>query len=71
MRTLRGQAFAWGFYNKVVMQGSTNCTSNYVTLNGFKWNLIQLLAHEMTYCLQFDKLGFWKSKPIANIPNWK
>lgn len=25
----------------------------------------------MTHCLQFDKLRFWKSKPIANIPNWK
>ncbi|MEI2708915.1 MAG: hypothetical protein V9E96_07855 [Chitinophagaceae bacterium] len=33
--------------------------------------MTQLLAHEMTHCLQFDKLGFWKSKPIANIANWK
>lgn len=71
IRALRGQAFAWGFYNKVVMQGSTNFNHNYVELNSYKWNLTQLLAHEMTHCLQFDKLGFWKSKPMATIPNWK
>ncbi len=71
MRTLRGQAFAWGFYNKVVLQGNTNYQDNNVELNSYKWNLTQLLAHEMTHCLQFDKLGFWKSNPVANIPNWK
>ncbi len=71
MQMLRGQAFAWGFYNKVVLQGNVNCTENYVELNGYKWNLTQLLAHEMTHCLQFNKLGFWKSNPVANIPDWK
>jgi len=71
IQALRGQAFAWGFYDKVVMQGTANYQDNYVELNGYKWNLTQLLAHEMTHCLQFDKLGFWKSKPVANIPNWK
>lgn len=71
IRSLRGPAFAWGFYDKVVMQGVTNFKDNYVELNGYKWNLTQLLAHEITHCLQFDKLGFWKSKPIATIPNWK
>jgi hypothetical protein len=53
------------------MQGNANFKDNYVELNGYKWNLTQLVAHEMTHCLQFDKLGFWKSNPIANIPNWK
>lgn len=71
IRALRGQAFAWGFYNKVVLQGNINVTGNYVELNGYRWNLTQLLAHEITHCLQFKKLGFWKSKPIASIPNWK
>ena len=71
IQILRGQAFGGGFYNKVIMQGNTNFKDNHVELNGYKWNLIQLLAHEMTHCLQFDKLGFWESKPIANIPNWK
>ena len=71
IQALRGQAFAWGFYNKVVLQGTANFKDNYIELNGYKWNLTQLLAHEMTHCLQFDKLGLWKSKPIANISNWK
>ena len=71
IRMLRGQAFAWGFYDKVVLQGNANFKENYVELNGYKWNLTQLLTHEVTHCLQFDKLGFWASKPIANIPNWK
>lgn len=71
IRTLRGRAFAWGFYNKVVLQGTANYKDNYLELNGYKWNLTELLAHELTHCLQFKKLGFWKSKPIKNIPNWK
>lgn len=71
IKTILGQAFAWGFYDKVVLQGTMNCKENYVELNGYKWNLTQLLAHEMTHCLQFDKLGLWKSNPVANIPNWK
>lgn len=71
IKIVRGQAFAWGFYNKVVLHGTANFEYNYVELNGYKWNLTQLLAHEMVHCLQFDKLGFWKSKPVAKIPNWK
>jgi len=71
IKAIRGQAFAWGFYDKVVLQGKMYCKYNYVELNGYRWNLTQLLAHEMTHCLQFKKLGFWNSKPVANIDNWK
>ncbi|MBX7241968.1 MAG: hypothetical protein K1X92_09485 [Bacteroidia bacterium] len=71
IRVLRGRAFAWGFYDKVVMQGNASYKNNEVELNGYRWNLTQLLAHEMIHCLQFDKLGLWKSKPVASIPNWK
>lgn len=71
IQALRGQAFAWGFYNKVVLQGTANFKNNYVELNGYKWNLEQLLAHEMTHCLQFNKLGFRGSNPVADFPDWK
>lgn len=71
IRTLRGPAFAWGFYNKVVLQGKVNAAANTVELNGYRWNLTQLLAHEMTHCMQYDRLGLLKSKPIASIPDWK
>jgi hypothetical protein len=68
---IRGQAFASGFYDKVVVQGTADYQKNCVELNGYKWNLTQLLAHEMTHCLQFDKLGLWRSRPVANVPDWK
>ncbi len=71
IKALREQAFAWGFYNKVVLQGAANYTSNYVELNGYRWNLTQLLAHEMIHCAQFHHLGLWKSNPVAAIPHWK
>lgn len=66
-----GNAYAHGFYNKVVLMGNANFRENYVELNGYKWNLTQLLAHEMIHCYQFDKLGLWKSNPVARIPEWK
>ncbi|MEO8111442.1 MAG: hypothetical protein ABI594_15465 [Ginsengibacter sp.] len=66
-----GHAFAWGFYNKVVLSGEANYDSNYVGLNGYRWNLTQLLAHELTHCLQYNALGLWKSDPLGNIPAWK
>jgi hypothetical protein len=71
IKHLRGQAFAWGFHNKVVLQGSLHGDSNFVALHGYKWNWVQLLAHEMIHCYQFNQLGLWKSNPIANIPDWK
>lgn len=71
MRTLRGPAFGWGFSNKVVLYGMADFASNTVELNGYKWNLTQLMAHELTHCLQFDALGFWGSNPVANLPEWK
>jgi hypothetical protein len=71
IQAIQGQGFAWGFYDKVVLNGEANFKENHVALNGYKWNLTQLLAHEMVHCLQFDKLGFWHSNPVANIPHWK
>lgn len=71
IRFIRGQAFGWGFADKVVLMGNANNADNSVELNGYKWNLTQLIAHEETHCLQFHKFGFWKSNPIAGYPNWK
>jgi hypothetical protein len=71
MRLIRGQAFGWGFADKVVLMGNANFNENTVELNGYKWNFTQLLAHEETHCLQFHKFGFRKSNPVASHPNWK
>ncbi len=64
-------AFGIGFYNIVVVMGRANWKENIVTLNGYKWNLSQLIAHEQVHCFQFHKLGLMKSNPIAKYPLWK
>jgi len=64
-------AFGVGFYNKIVLMGKTSFTGNYNELHGYKWNLTQLLVHEAIHCLQFKKLGFWKTQPLAKFPKWK
>ena len=67
-----GKAFALGFTsNKIVLCGDVNIKENYVEVNGYKWNLTQLLAHEETHCIVFHKIGLWKSNPVANHPLWK
>lgn len=71
LEKIRGKAFAWGFYNKVVLQGNAQYKENVVELNGYRWNLEQLLTHEAIHCYQYNKFGFWNSNPIANYPNWK
>jgi hypothetical protein len=63
-----GDAFAWGFYNKVVINGKLDFQNN---LHESGWNLSQLLAHEMTHCLQFGKFGLFHSNPLAGYPEWK
>ncbi|RYF90539.1 MAG: hypothetical protein EOO03_03515 [Chitinophagaceae bacterium] len=55
----------------MVLLGNLNAANNYVELNGYKWNLTQLLAHEMMHCFQYKDLGFRKSNPVAGIPSWK
>ena len=71
LRCVRGQAYGWGFYNKVVLMGDANYKNNYAALNGYRWNLTQLLTHEMTHCYQFRRFGLLHSNPVAGIPNWK
>lgn len=71
MEKIRGQAFGWGFYKNVVLEGESNIKSNYVELNGYRWNLEQLIAHEAIHCYQYHELGIWNSNPLANYPNWK
>jgi len=71
MKALRGLAFAWGFSNKIVLQGVSNAETNKQELNGYYWNLEQLLAHEAIHCYQYHSFGLWNSNPIAGHPDWK
>lgn len=59
------------FYNKIVFFGTINFKENYGLEGNNKWNIAELIAHSQTHCLQFNKLGLWKSNPIADYPNWK
>lgn len=69
--TLLGPAFARGFSDKVVLQGEVHADADFMEVNGYRWNLTQLLAHEMVHCLHYQRLGFWGSNPAAGIPEWK
>ncbi|MEL6676758.1 MAG: hypothetical protein AAFR61_31400 [Bacteroidota bacterium] len=40
---------------------------NYSLLNGKQWNFTELLAHELTHCLQANKFGI----PMLRKPTWK
>ena len=71
IRMCQGNAFGWGFGRIITLGGNTNATENYEELNGYKWNLTRLVAHEATHCLQFHKYGLRGSNPIAGIPGWK
>ena len=68
---LWGPAFAWGFSRNVVLNGEAHPKDNYVRLNGYNWNLVQLLAHESVHCYQAHRLGFWRANPVARYPAWK
>ncbi|MEO8448116.1 MAG: hypothetical protein ABI528_11495, partial [bacterium] len=71
IHAIRGDAFAFGFYDEVVMLGNSNHAENYTELNEYKWNLSELMAHEIVHCLQFNKYGLLASNPVANYPEWK
>jgi len=70
VKWIQGEAFAWGFHNKVVLNGTANFGENAINLNGYNWNAKALLAHEAIHCYQYHKLGFWKSNPVATIQPW-
>jgi hypothetical protein len=66
-----GPAFAWAFYDKVVLNGEADAKANLLTFRHYDWNLTSLLAHEMTHCYQFQHFGLWRSNPLAHYPAWK
>lgn len=71
MEKLRGAAFGWGFYNITTFRGNFDFEQNTVEFGNYKWNLEQLITHELTHCLQFNTLGFFNANPLGNHPNWK
>lgn len=68
---LMGRAFGWGGYHLAVYSGDFNYDDGYVEINNYRWNMTQLLAHELTHCYQGNYFGLLNSNPIANHPTWK
>ena len=67
-----GRDLISSFYNKIIFTADeVNFDSNYIKLDGHKWNLTEMLAHAQVHCLEFKKYGLWKSNPIAKHPRWK
>lgn len=71
VRALCGEAFAWGFYHQVVLNGRVDFEANFTELRSFRWNLNQLIAHQAMHCQVYNTFGFWKSNPLAKIADWK
>lgn len=73
LQVFLGRAFALGYTSNIVtLCGDVvDIQNNYVQVNDCKWNLTQLLVHEEMHCLVYNKLGFWKSNPVAHYPLWK
>ena len=71
LKKLFGNAFAWGYHNNVILNGVTDESLKWITLNGYNRNLARTIAHEMIHCYEVNKLGLFHSRPFANIPVWK
>ncbi len=71
IQRLKKPAFAWGVFHEVIIGSKADFPNNYAELYGYQWNLVQVLAHEMIHCYQFDHLGLLNSNPLANYPEWK
>ena len=66
-----GNAFAWGYHNNVILNGTTDDSLKWITLNGYNRHLARTIAHEMIHCYEVHKLGMFHSRPFAKIPIWK
>ncbi|MEL6257089.1 MAG: hypothetical protein AAFR87_34160 [Bacteroidota bacterium] len=62
-----GDAFAYGFANKAVLQMPVHPALGYAEKYGKKRDLAELLAHEFIHNFQYQKYGF----ATLNFPFWK
>jgi len=62
-----GDAFAFGYANKAVLNMPVQPVSGYAIKNGKKRDLAELLAHEFIHNFQYQKYGF----ATLNFPFWK
>jgi len=71
LKKVFGNAFAWGYHNNVVLNGTTDGSLKWVAVNGYRRSLPRLVAHEMIHCYQLKRLGLINASPIGNVAIWK
>ncbi|MES1216885.1 MAG: hypothetical protein ABUT20_15320, partial [Bacteroidota bacterium] len=71
LKKVFGDAFAWGYYNNVVLAGSNDDSLQFMQLYGRQRQLSRTIAHEMMHCLEAKRFGLFGSRPLKNIPYWK
>lgn len=71
VKFIYGDAYGWGYYNKVVLNGSMDTALQFIHLNGYQRQLSRTIAHEMIHCLQYNKYGLLSSRPLKDVPIWK
>ncbi len=71
LRKAFGDAFAWGYANKVVLNGATDPSYQWIQMNGYNRHLARTIAHELIHCYEAKKLGWLHSRPLAKIDMWK
>lgn len=59
IKTVLGKDPLTTFYNKIVFTGDeVNYEGNYISFEGHKLNLTELLVHVQVHCLEFNNLDF-------------
>ncbi len=72
VQDIGGRVFGRGFADILVLGGTLHAAQNYVELNGYRWNLTELLAHEAVHCLEFNRYGLLNSNVIGHRhEDWK
>ncbi len=71
LKELYGEAYAWGYHNNVILNGTPDKTFQWIRLNGYYRQMARTVAHEMIHCYQYHALGLFHSRPFKNIPVWK
>ncbi|MCE7995542.1 MAG: hypothetical protein HEP71_26420 [Roseivirga sp.] len=64
---LKGEGFGHGFYNIALVSSKVNVKANLATLNGYNWNLKELIVHEILHTYQYNRYGF----KTINFDQWK
>lgn len=67
MKSIRGAGFGYGYYTIALIRAEVDVATMTAEINGYYWNLKQLIAHEIIHTLQYHRYGF----KTLNHAGWK